>query len=78
MKSLEREFISGYNLPRFFEVKVYEVEDCKTFSLAPGLDTSASSHSGNVTNCFNVTDVVTTELRNNDIYIEVGYLLLQF
>ena len=74
MKSLEREFISGYNLPRFFEVKVYEVEDCKTFSL----DTSASSHSGNVTNCFNVTDVVTTDLRNNDIYIEVGWKLLQF
>ena len=64
-------------MPRFFEVKVYEVEDCKTF-LAPGPDTSASSHSGNVTNCFNVTDVVTTELRNNDIYIEVGWKLLQF
>ena len=58
-------------------MKVYEAEDCKTF-LAPGLDTSASSHSGNVTNCFNVTDVVTTDLRNNDIYIEVGWKLLQF
>ena len=54
------------------------MEDCKTFPLAPGLDTSASSQSGNVTNCFNVTDVGTTDLRNNDIYIEVGWKLLQF
>merc|ERR1712038_1742565 len=68
----------GYNLPRFFEVKVYEVEDCKTFSLAPGLDTSASSQSGNVTNCFNVTDVATTDLRNNDIYIEIYMTWMYF
>jgi len=54
------------------------VEDCKTFSLAPGLDTSAGSQSGNVTNCFNVTDVVTTDLRNNDIYIEIYMTWMYF
>ena len=67
--------ISAYNLPRFFEVKVCKFTQCDNFSyiLDPSLANNSSYNSNtDLTSCFNATDVVKTELRENNIYISVS------
>ena len=55
---------SGYNLPRFWEVRVCTITECY------GGETNQSSGLTEE-NCFNRTDVVKTELRENNYYISV-------
>ena len=58
--------ILGYNLPRFWEVRVCtEITDCfnQTSPTNPGLL---------VETCYNRTDVIKTELRENEYYISVN------
>ena len=67
--------ISAYNLPRFFEVKVCKFTQCDNYSfiLDPSLANNSSDISNtDLTSCFNATDVVKTELRENNIYISVS------
>ena len=55
---------SGYNLPRFWEVEVCTITEC--------YGGEANQSSGPTEeNCFNRTDVVKTELRENNYYISV-------
>ena len=64
--------ISAYNLPRFFEVKVCKFTQCDNFSYILDPSHATNNSDNGLTNCFNVTDVVKTELRENNIYISVS------
>lgn len=79
--------IAGYNLPRFFEVEVCHFVECDSFNG----NQKGQSGNGNVSswkyhirsnetvlNCFNVTDVIKTDLRESDIYISVFYLIYKY
>ena len=81
---------SGYNLPRFFEVEVCQFLDCNNFgnisdenslNLSHITTTSNSFYNlsqNDINNCFNVTDVVKTPLRENDHYISVIFFTLEY
>ena len=60
---------SGYNLPRFWEVRVCTITDCY------GGEGNLSSGTMEE-NCFNRTDVVKTELRENNYYISVTAIMI--
>ena len=55
---------SGYNLPRFWEVKVFYQEECE-----------ATNTSLSIPTCYNITDVVKTSLRQDQYYIAVSITL---
>ena len=64
LDNLYQNLCSGYNLPRFWEVRVWTVTECYS-------EEENQSSGTTEENCFNRTDVVKTELRENNYYISV-------